>query len=237
VSQDRNSQPSDDVLIALNRTATAARLFAGAVHDANNSLMVILGTVEMMAARDVELPDSVRHGLDQIARHSGRAAAALTGVQAFTRPATTGRSRIDLRALVSQSVALRQFAVAKAGLRISLKEPAERACLVLADAGAIQQAILNLIINAEQAAAVSGGEIVVEVFGTENTVEVLVSDSGPGIAEQLNLFAPFTTTQEPRQGAGLGLWAARTLVERDGGRVDQRPAASGATFVLTLPRA
>src|SRR5207244_5024180 len=113
---------------------------------------------------------------------------------------------------------------------------------VFADGHQIQQVLLNLIINAEQAmlSANGRGSIVVRTWhdAIHESIVVEINDDGPGIPEELQpkIFDPFFTTKEIGKGTGLGLTVAYAIVQEHGGRIrlDSQPSA-GASFFVELP--
>jgi signal transduction histidine kinase len=232
------SPPSPDVLLALNRAATAARLLSGAVHEVNNALQVISGTVEILQGRP-DLGDPIARALERIRTQSARAAAALADVLVFTKSAVDEGANVDLRETVAYCLAVRRFAIHRAGLTARFEPPAEGTFVVSGTRGLIQQAILNLIVNAEQALAGSRSTIDVELRADGGWIELRVSDEGPGVqvTPPDRAFDPFVSTRDAWQGAGLGLWASRTIAEAHGGTLTIEPRQAGAAFVLRLPRA
>jgi CheY-like chemotaxis protein len=113
---------------------------------------------------------------------------------------------------------------------------------VFADVHQIQQVLLNLVINAEQAmlAANGRGSLVIRTWhdGEHEAVILQVSDDGPGISAEVKgkIFDPFFTTKETGKGTGLGLTVAYAIVQEHGGsiRVDPSPDG-GASFTVELP--
>ena len=110
----------------------------------------------------------------------------------------------------------------------------------MADRQQIEQVILNLIVNAEQAmtAARGSGRLEVRTKQEHDRIVIRVSDDGPGIpTENLSrIFDPFFTTKEVGKGTGLGLSLCHSIIQDHGGRinVDSGPAG-GATFTVELP--
>ena len=225
------------MLLALNRSTTAARLLPVVIHEINNALQVISGTVELLEAR-TDLPPATKPALERLRNQSTRMAATLTDVQQFTRASMHEMGTVNLRDLAEHSAALRAFAVRRAGLTISVTaDPGD--FLVTGNRGQLQQAVLNLIANAEQALApLRRGAIRLHVEGTDDSVTLRVADEGPGVAIQPReaAFDPFTTTRDPWEGAGLGLWAVRKIADAHGGRVAIE-GENGNVFALRLPRA
>jgi two-component system NtrC family sensor kinase len=100
------------------------------------------------------------------------------------------------------------------------------------------QAVLNLLVNARQALAGRSGRVRVETRCEGASLEVRVSDDGPGIAEEVqeHIFDPFFTTKDPDQGTGLGLAIAFDIVRDHGGALEVRSKpGAGACFIVRLP--
>lgn len=233
---DSGEAPHADALLALNRSTTAARLLSGVIHEINNALQVISGTVELLDARS-DLPAATRPALDRLRKQSTRMAAALNDVQLFTRASLHETGTVNLGEVAEHSATLRMFAIKRAGLTITVAAgPGD--LVVSGNRGRLQQAVLNLIANAEQALAPARrGTIQVRVEADDAWVTLRVSDDGPGVAMEPReaIFAPFTTTRDPWDGAGLGLWAATRIAAAHGGTVTV-DGESGNVFVLRLPR-
>jgi signal transduction histidine kinase len=231
--------PGRDALLSLNRSTTAARLLSGVVHDVNNVLQVLSGTVELLASR-TDLPAAVAPSLDRLGRQTSRAAAILADVQRFTRASLTERDRVNLREVAEHSLALRAFAIKRANLTSRLTASDTESYYVQGNRAQIQQALLNLVMNAEQAlAGAAGGEILVELGGDATTLALRVTDKGPGLAVQPpeRAFEAFVTSRDPWEGAGLGLWAARAIAAEHGGSIGLETSAAGTSVVIKLPRA
>lgn len=231
------TDPSEDALIGLNRQSTAARLLSGAIHDVNNALMVISATVEMLEARS-DVPASMKDSLTRLRAQSSRAATSLAQVLVFTRAARGGQQPINVRELVEESLALRDFSIRRGGLTARFEPEGQGPFIVSGNRGDLQQVLLNMIMNAEQALAGQAGTIVVRLSIEEGQVVVRVIDEGKGVSVEPTdrIFEPFVTTRDASESAGLGLWAARRLMVRHGGTlaVDQAFPA-GAVFTMRLP--
>src|SRR5205823_9269862 len=113
---------------------------------------------------------------------------------------------------------------------------------VFADSHQMQQVLLNLIINAEQAmlAAHGRGVLVLRTWHDADRESVIleINDDGPGIPDEVQpkIFDPFFTTKEVGKGTGLGLTVAYAIIQEHGGRIrlESRPDA-GASFYVELP--
>ena len=233
-----SSQPERDVLIALNRSATSANLMAGVIHEVNNVLQVISGTVELLQTRP-DIPPAITPALDRLSKNTARAAAIFAEVLVFTRGTIGDIARVNLREVAEHSLALRAFFIKRANLTSTLVAPEDLRFAVMGNRSQLQQVLLNLIVNAEQASAGTKGAIVVELDSADGWVTLRVIDAGPGVpADHEELaFSAFVSTRTPADGAGLGLWAAREIVAAHGGSLTLEPRPSGAAFAIRLPAA
>lgn len=223
-----------EALVALSRAVTTARLLAGVVHEMNNALLVITGTVELLQAQG-NLPPTAGRPLERLRAQSDRMAAAITQVAAFTQAPLGDRDNADLGELARVAVDLRKFAITRAGLTVRFTDRGQPS-VVRGNAGELQQAILNLIINAEHALTGSRGQIDVEVAKSDDWVIVRVSDSRlrPPTASD-GLFEPFVSTRGPSDTTGLNLFAARAITEAHGGVLAVEEGGVGASFIVRLP--
>jgi two-component system sensor histidine kinase HupT/HoxJ len=112
---------------------------------------------------------------------------------------------------------------------------------ILANREEIQQIVLNLVLNSEQAieSTEKGTKIVIRSFTTSGRHAIEVSDDGPGITAEIRgrIFEPFFTTKEVGQGTGLGLSISHGIAAAHGGSLElcPPPLGQGACFRLTIP--
>jgi signal transduction histidine kinase len=228
----RNCTP--EALVALSRAVTTARLLSGVVHEVNNALLVISGTVELLEGR-TDLPETTSRPLERLRAQSHRMAAAIAQVAAFTQASIGERIDIDLRELTRSAVDLRRFAATRAGLTIEFSADGP-ACLVHGNGAELQQVILNLLINAEHALASTRGRIEVSTERDDEWAVVRVSDNRPHHERRSEeLFEPFVPTRAPSDTSGLNLFAARVIAEAHGGSLAVDAPEAGASFILRVP--
>jgi len=228
-----------DDLITLNRSATVARLLSGVVHEVNNALQVIGGTTELLQDSP-GLTESVARGLQRIHAQHTRAASALAEVMVFSRQKSDARGVVNVREIVMRSIDLRSYAIGRARLTIEPHIPAEGRFTVDGSAPLLQQALLNLIVNAEQSLAGRvPGAITVAVERQDQWILVRVSDDGAGVdpAVVATMFEPFVTTKPRDEASGIGLTVVKAIAELHGGTLAYEPRSPGASFVLKLPAA
>ena len=233
---DVSNAPGRDALVALNRAATAARLLSGVVHDVNNALQVISGTVELLQTR-ADLPPTMAPSLERLGRQTARAATVLADVQQFTRASLLDRGRVNLREVAEHSLTLRAFSIKRANLTSRLQASETQQFYVQGNRAQLQQALLNLIMNAEQAMAGRGGEILLELETDETSASIHVTDKGGGLTiDPERAFDAFVSSRDPWDSAGLGLWAARAIAAEHGGTVTMQTSGEGTKATMKLPR-
>ena len=220
-------------LVAWERRAAAATFAASAAHDINNVLTVAGGDVHRIAGAQALSPrekESTRRLETAIVEISKLADDLLR----LGRLGAGGSvEMVDLRHIVRESV---EFARSHDRVRhCNLAFFAPASVLVRVDTSTLVQSLLNLIINAADAAG-PGGHIAVRVLQQEDEAIVEVHDDGPGVplAQRSKIFEPFHTTKEV--GSGLGLVSVKVCAERHGGRVVVSDSdLGGACFRVTLP--
>jgi signal transduction histidine kinase len=231
---------ADDALLLLNRATLVAHSVRSAVHELNNVLQMISGSAEMLAS--VGIPAAASARIEAILRQTGRGHAILQAVGdlaradgASSQPANP--QPVDVATVADRALELRRYDHRRAAITSTLERGASGPFRVRIDAQQLLQAILNLLLNAEQAlSGARNGAIQISFRTDDHHVEVTVSDNGPGIDLDLDLIAPFVTTRGPA-AAGLGLAAARLIARRSGGDLAVVSSADGARWTLRLPAA
>jgi C4-dicarboxylate-specific signal transduction histidine kinase len=161
-------------------------------------------------------------------------------VLGYSRPLAPEVRKVNVGNVVDQVLALRRYPLGRAAITVSAERPPGRGVEVRSDERALAQALLNLVLNAEEAlAGQPERRLRVSVTAVGPTVQVQVHDSGAGVPSHLRdrIFEPYFTTRESEQAVGLGLPVTRAIAESLGGRLWLDEAGPGATFVLELPRA
>jgi two-component system NtrC family sensor kinase len=195
----------------------------------------------LLFSRSAQDDDETRRALETIHHEATRAAKIVSHLLTFARQRPAERMDVDLNAIVNDTIALRRYALTAAQIELHLAlDPAMP--VTWADPFQLQQVVLNLLTNAEQALAewVGTRRIAVWTRRDEESLLIAVSDTGPGILPEQRdrIFNPFYTTKPVGQGTGLGLSISDGIVREHGGqiRVESRPG-EGATFFVQLPRA
>jgi two-component system, cell cycle sensor histidine kinase and response regulator CckA len=225
-------------------------LAGGIAHDFNNLLTVISGYSEL-ALTTSDIDDKLRHHLNQISEAGKRARLLVAQLLAFSRKQLLQPRVLDLNEVVSNTHQMLGRLIGEDIDLVSIPRPGLGH--VLADAGQIEQIILNLSVNARDAMP-SGGKLTIETDNVEldenyarNHAEVFpgryvlmaVSDTGYGIdaATRAHIFEPFFTTKSLGKGTGLGLSTVYGIVKQSSGHIWlYSEPGKGTTFKVYLPR-
>ena len=220
------------------KLAALGQFVAGIAHEMNNPLQGIMGHLELLIDHS-EAAAPVRNELRRIFREASRASQIVRNLLVFTGSRRMTRRRLRIDRVVTRALASRRVALDRAGIAI-VREFSEGVPAVTGDPLLLQQAFLNLLINAEHAirAGSSAGRIELATTATDDEVVVTVRDTGTGIPADVlpRIFDPFFTTKEVGQGTGLGLAITYGIVQEHGGTIAAENApGGGALFRITLP--
>jgi PAS domain S-box-containing protein len=228
-----------DRLTQSEKLAALGQFVAGIAHELNNPLQGVLGHLELMLHGSSHMPPRAKRDLKIVFREADRAAKIIHNLLVFAGSRRITRRRLNVSLVVQRALSLRVAACAAAGIDI-VKHLAPKLPKVAGDSLLLQQALLNVFVNAEQALATVDGprRIEISTFARDDRVVVQVADNGPGIPPEAlpRLFEPFFTTKEVGKGTGLGLAIAYGIAQEHGGELhaSTRPEG-GAMFTLELP--
>ncbi|MFK7943986.1 MAG: ATP-binding protein [Paracoccaceae bacterium] len=227
------------------------KLAGGVAHDFNNVLTAISGNCDLLLLRkDASHPDF--SDLTQIRQNSNRAAALVRQLLAFSRKQTLQPKLLSVQDVVTDTLYLLDRLIGE-NISLSLDHGRDLGS-VRADNQQLEQALMNLVVNARDAMP-SGGVITIATCNRKlaqdqqfpgisvppgEYVEISVSDNGTGIDAQVidKVFDPFFTTKPQGEGTGLGLSTVYGIVKQSGGYIYvQNKNEGGARFTILLPRA
>ena len=225
-------------------------LAGGVAHDFNNILMVISGYSSVLAEALRTNPKLHGH-VEQIQKAGARAASLTRQLLAFSRKETIQPAPLNVNDVVTGIEKLLHRLIGE-HIAISTQLPMNLG-MVMADAGQLEQVILNLAVNARDAMP-EGGRLTIETrnailgYGSEKEsggrkpgeyVELMISDTGVGMSDAVkpHVFEPFFTTKPAGKGTGLGLSTVYGIVQQAGGYVTfESGAGVGTSFHIYLPR-
>jgi two-component system, NtrC family, sensor kinase len=228
-----------DRLVQSQKLASIGQFIAGIAHELNNPLQGVLGHLELLQ-RPGRVADGIRKELRIVQREADRAARIVANLLVFAGGRTAPQRILRLNTLVARTLSLRAPACRAARIDI-VRRLDEANPQVAANRLLLQQAMINVLVNAEQElGAIGGGRIVVSTRVLEGgeTVRLQVRDTGPGISvESLpRVFEPFFTTKEVGRGTGLGLAIAYGIVKDHRGTLSAgNHPEGGAVFTLEFP--
>ena len=211
-----------------DKTATLARLAAGIAHELRNPLAVILARVQLLATK-------LETTLRTVGEQAVRASKIIESLSIFARPRVPVLESVDLGQIIGHVLSDLRAESSEDRIVTTEVDVAPEAMTVVADSGQLTTALRQLTLNALQAMP-DGGRLRIHARARDGSVEVIVGDTGGGIAthDAARIFDPFFTTKP--SGTGLGLCVAQTIAEAHGGSVRLMASGGpGAEFVLSLP--
>jgi signal transduction histidine kinase/CheY-like chemotaxis protein len=238
-----------DRLHQTQRMESIGRLAGGVAHDFNNLLSVIMGNAEIIVSEE-HLADDVRDSAQQIVEAGERAAAVTRQLLAFGRKQVMAPKVVHLRPVIDDVVRMVRRALGEdVALEVDVPDGVPP---VLADAGQLEQAIMNLVVNARDAMPTGGRlrlaaaeidvapELAARFVGAHagRHAVLTVTDTGSGMDAQTlaSIWEPFFTTKPVGKGTGLGLPMVHGIVNQHGGFVDvSSMPGRGSTFAVYLP--
>lgn len=232
------------------KLTAVGQLTGGIAHDFNNILTVVIGCTEALLDNAEHLPAPAAIQLNMIKQAGDRAAELTHRLLAFARRQPLNPQVSEIVHLLNEAVPLAQISVGEAvSLELSTSPSLWKAGV---DRGELQNALLNLVLNARDAMP-NGGRVLIEAtnktfdetvaadreIGAGDYVMIAVSDSGIGMnaEQQLRAFEPFYTTKGPGEGSGLGLPMVYGFAKQTGGDVRiYSEEGIGTTVAIYIPR-
>ena len=227
---------SQDHIMANETYRSLSAYLEIAAHQMKEPLRALVNAIDALAAES-GLPEGARRQVGALKTHMESLNATLNHLAgyALTRP---GRAPFSVGILLHESILLcRRRAAEK---RILFEERYAVVPPVMGSAMRVQQALFNVIVNAVEAMPFGGGTIVVETAHENDRVIARVRDTGIGIRPDHlpRIFEPFFTTKPEKNGVGLGLWAARQMLDIIGADITVKSAPLQGTEVrISFPQA
>lgn len=229
-------------IVHMTRLSAMDEMGAAMAHELNQpltALMLYLQAVmrALKSTGGAMKPDQVVSIIEKAVAEAQRAGGIIQRMRQMVEKRDPERSQVDLRTVVDEAVDLSDF-VAQGSTVTIRRELGGAPLLVHVDPIQIQQIVLNVLRNAVEVARDSAERrVCVSIVRADGRAEVRVSDSGPGVPDEVaqTLFRTFSTTK--KTGMGLGLAISRSIAQNHGGDLSVDPGGNGqgATFILTLP--
>ncbi|RBW55410.1 hybrid sensor histidine kinase/response regulator [Ruegeria sp. A3M17] len=214
------------------RRAMAAQMTSGLAHDFSNLLTIILGMQSRL--EKMELPEDARELIDATKQTARRGGQLLNRIADMTGNRTPQPKATDMRGLLEDLRILASPSLPR-GVGLSVVNTLPDKALML-DPGMVQDALLNLVLNARDACGETGQITISAHTIAEIWTEIAVSDTGLGFSKDAldKALNPFFTTKGDK-GSGLGLPMVYDTVKLAGGDLSLRNTPSGASVILRLP--
>jgi two-component system sensor kinase FixL len=235
-------------LLHMSRLSDVGQMASAIAHELNQPLTAILNYVQaarrILQNKGLPVPPKAADAMDKAVGQASRASAIVQNLRNFIQKGETERRVEDLNKVVGEATALGLVGAKETGISVRMELSGEPLSVFI-DKVQIQQVVFNLVRNSIEAMAefAPPRQLLVNTTAAHAAeggvmAEVSVSDTGPGLAPQIQaqLFQPFQTTKE--KGMGLGLSICRSIVDAHGGRLQAVPKPDrGVTFHFTLPLA
>lgn len=223
--QQREIEKQALVVAAKEKEAALGRVVASIAHQFRNPLQVIMGAIE--ADNQYEKPD--REWLRVAYERAAQLTDVVRSIQRFASDEEVGATgRGDVNKAIEEAALLIARRMKEQG--ITMEHKGARDLFVAMGPSELTQVVMNLLENASEAQ--SGGKVVVTSTKQKDEVLITVADEGEGIVDVERIFEPLYTT---KHGLGLGLWIARSIIERNRGSIQAGNSEKGAVFTVTLP--
>jgi len=209
-----------------SRLSSLGEISAGIAHELRNPMAVIAGYTQLLSKK---ADPSLKPTVDAITTEINVMNRIISDFLSFAKPAELAISDVDLKKITENCI----VTLVRERNNIKVHLDIENLPVIKGDEILLRQAFTNLIQNAVEAMP-AGGDLTIK-YATSNLLEVMVSDTGPGIAEDMadKIFLPFFTTKD--RGTGLGLSLVQKIIVSHGGSISVDSSKRGATFRIRLP--
>lgn len=224
-------------LSQIDKLASLGTMVASIAHELNNPLTSVMGYSQILLDRSLDRQALI--AVQNICREAERAEKFVLSLLHFSREARLERTPVNLNEIVERTLRLCLYDLQHAGITVSLDLDPLLPSLH-ANSVQLQQVVLNLLVNGQQAITESGrpGRILLQTSHTAEHVLLRVEDNGPGIPREIRprIFEPFFTTKGVDAGTGLGLFIVAGIVRSHNGEIHVGSSpCTGAKFVIELP--
>ena len=228
-------QLSQQKLRQTEKMAAVGQLASGFAHEINNPMTVILGFSQFVAGQ-VKEDNLFYMPLKSIESEAERCKKLIQSLLTFSRVSKTNEEMLDINKSIENALSLAEVKTKMGNINIE-KDLDPKLPNIMADSSQIQQIVINLCNNAADAMP-QGGTIKVSTGQNAGYLEIIISDTGMGIAKEVigKIFDPFFTTKEVGKGTGLGLSLCYEIVQKYKGEIAvESELKKGTSFIIRLP--
>ena len=224
-------------LVQSEKMAAFGALGAGIAHEVKNPLAGILG-IAQLSLRGVDGGHPLEKNLKIIEKETKRCKVIIENLLKFARQEQVEFDEVEIPQVMADALAIVDHQLGINNVKVE-QELEEGIPTCKGNANQLQQVLMNLMINAQQAMGGNAGTVKLSARKLEQgQVELRVSDTGPGIPKEIQqkIFEPFFTTKPAGQGTGLGLSVTYGIIKDHGGEIRlESEVGEGTTFIITLP--
>jgi signal transduction histidine kinase len=236
MTRERSLKSAQLALVQSEKMAAVGTLSAGLAHEVKNPLSAVLGYAQL-SKRKLDQPDVLRKHLDTIESETRRCNEIIGNLMQFSRQEKGEFTDVTVNEVVQKSVDIVDHQLGLNNVHVNLDLAADIP-EIIGNPNQLQQVLMNLAINAQQAMDPDGGTVDIATYCDDDNVYISVSDTGPGISEEVaeKIFEPFFTTKAAGKGTGLGLSVTYGIIRDHKGEIRvERAESGGARFVIELP--
>ncbi|NIN01576.1 MAG: HAMP domain-containing protein, partial [candidate division Zixibacteria bacterium] len=236
-SREKALKEAQAALVQSEKMAAFGQLGAGIAHEVKNPLAGILGLTQL-SLRKTEKGTLISENLNIIEKETKRCTTIIQNLLKFARQEKVAFEPVDINQVAQDATAIVEHQLEMHKIRLT-KDLASPLPTIWGNANQIQQVLINLMINAQQAMEGYPGEVTVTTLSLDSShVQLRVADTGPGIPEdvQAKIFEPFFTTKPVGKGTGLGLSVSYGIIKEHKGDIRvESSTEKGTTFVIDFP--
>ena len=233
------AQRQQGALLQREKLAAMGSMLAGVAHELNNPLATILLQTDLL--QEEADPALLAEGITEIAQAAARCERLVRQFLTLARQHAPERTTVDLQTLITETMEMLTPSLRVENIAVDLRLAAGLPPL-WADPHQLQQVLVNLVTNAQQALSQASSPrqltLTAHLDSTHTQVKLDITDTGPGIPPAIRgrIFDPFFTTKPPGLGTGLGLSLCQGIIESHGGTIGVTSAlGQGTTFQIKLP--
>ncbi len=226
---------TQEQLLQSEKMSAVGQLIAGVAHELNNPLTAILGYAQLLETEGLNA--RAQDYVSKLFKQAQRTHRVVQNLLSFARQRKPQRDEVDIRKVLDETLALRDYDLKINNIKVERESPAEEA-LVVADPHQIEQVFLNIINNAVDAILETGrtGKLKIRISCLGGHVCTQFTDDGSGIKDPKRIFDPFYTTKSVGKGTGLGLSICYGIVKEHGGDITANNSPEGGAVIeVRLP--
>jgi PAS domain S-box-containing protein len=221
---------TQEQLLQSEKMSAVGQLIAGVAHELNNPLTAILGYAQLLESEG--LNTRAQDYVSKLFKQAQRTHRVVQNLLSFARQRKPQRDEVDLRKVLDETLALRDYDLRINNIRVERDTPSEPV-MVVADPHQIEQVFLNIINNSVDAILETGrsGKLKIRIFYHGGHICTQFTDDGAGIKDPKRIFDPFYTTKSIGKGTGLGLSICYGIVKEHGGDITANNAPEGGAVI------